>query len=178
MLGGCFSGGSDGQKLLVADTKRFDLQHHGTSFGEGPRLVENNARDGAEALKGFTGAHQDAVFSGLAGSAHDRERCRDAYRAGITHHQHAQSGENGAFYIDVPGGQPGADEPGKDGKTGDQKNNRRVDAKHAVDQMKDARFQRAGVLDMADHLVEEAPLSDSGDRCKQRTCRIDRTADD
>src|SRR5712691_12558067 len=99
MLGGCFSGGSDCQKLLLADIQPFDLSHHGTPLGEGPRLVQSDLRDGSEALKGFTGAHQDAVFSGLAGTAHDREWCRDADRAWITHYQHAQTGENSAFDV-------------------------------------------------------------------------------
>ncbi len=78
----------------------------------------------------------------------------------------------------MPDDEPRADEPADGSKRRDQKNDRRVHAKHAVDQMEDARLQRAGVLDVADYLVEEATFPDSCDLHQERACRIDRASDD
>ena len=44
--------------------------------------------------------------------------------------------------------------------------------------MKNAGFERAGVFDMPDHLIEKAAFADGGDRHKERAGSVDRSADE
>src|SRR3546814_5043036 len=57
-------------------------------------LVKSDPGGEPVALEGFAGTHQDALFCSFAGAAYDRQRRRDADRAGIAHDEDAEAGDD------------------------------------------------------------------------------------
>src|SRR5215813_5778383 len=93
--------------------------------------------------------------------------------AGIAHNQSTQARKDSALDVRLPAGEPRTDNPEDHGKRCDDKNGRRVNAQHAVNEMQNAGFQRPRVFDMSDHLAEEAAFSDCCDLHEKRASPID-----
>jgi len=132
MLGRSLGSRSKRKKILLRDALGPDLTHRRPPLGEGAGLVEQDLSDQPEALECLSGPHQDAVVGGLAGAAHDRQRCRNAHGARIAHDQDAQAGENGALHVGDAREGPGPRHPADYGNRRNHQNGRRVDAQHAI----------------------------------------------
>ncbi len=122
-------------------------------------------------------AHDDSPVGSLPGATHDRKWSRDANRARVAHHEHAQGGERCALEIDVPSQEVAAAKPTHKGQGGRDQDQRRVDLQDAVHEMENPGLERPRVLDVPDHLLQEALFADSSDSDQQCPDCVDRATD-
>src|SRR3546814_3301249 len=90
---------SDLEQFVGVARDCLDLPDAGAPLGQSAGLVKSDPGDEPVALEGFAGTHQDALFCSFAGAAYDRQRRRDADRAGIAHDEDAEAGEDRALQV-------------------------------------------------------------------------------
>ena len=173
-LDGC-SGPEQLIRTRIAD--RHGVPDGGGPFRKRPGLVQHHVRDGAQSLERLAGAHEDAVVGRLTGAPHDGERRRDADGARIAHYQYAQAGKQGALHVGRTREPERSQSPAQPREERQREHGGRVDPKHPVHEVEEARLEGLRLLDLAGHLLQEALVPGGRHLHQQRPGLIDRAAD-